>query len=91
MAVDQLRDGCWIVHYRKGINPEDPNRTREYFGRGDQGRIAVEIRNSELGFSRRKHKQKVRGPCLATSSWRGSATGSTKTGEMGTPIKVRVK
>ena len=62
MAVDQLRDGRWIVHYRKGTNPEDPKRTREYFGRGDQGRIAAEIRNSELGFSQRKHKEKGQRP-----------------------------
>ena len=58
MAVTQLKDGRWIVFYRKGTVPEDPNRTREYFGRGAIGREAAEMRNKELGFGRRKPQEK---------------------------------
>ena len=58
MAVTQLKDGRWVVSYRKGTIPEAPNRTREYFGRGIAGSQAAEQRNKELGFGRRKPQQK---------------------------------
>ena len=58
MAVAQLKDGRWIVAYRRGTIPEAPNRTRKYFGRGIAGSQAAEQRNTELGFGRRKPQQK---------------------------------
>ena len=58
MAVTQLKDGRWIVFYRKGTIPEDPGRTREYFGHGIAGKQAAEQRNKELGFGRRKPQVK---------------------------------
>jgi hypothetical protein len=58
MAITQLKDGRWIVFYRKGTIPEDPGRTREYFGHGIAGKQAMEQRNKELGFGRRKPQVK---------------------------------
>jgi hypothetical protein len=54
MADTRLIDGRWVVRYRKATIPEDPGRTREYFGRGPADREAAEQRNKELGFGRRK-------------------------------------
>jgi integrase len=34
MAVTQLKDGRWMVYGRPGFFPDDPKRTREYFGHG---------------------------------------------------------
>lgn len=34
MSVHQLKDGRWIVHHEKGKDPERPNATRRYMGRG---------------------------------------------------------
>jgi len=62
MAVTQLEDGRWVVRYRKGTIPEDPGRTREYFGRGPVGREAAEQRNKELGFGRRKPQKRKNVP-----------------------------
>jgi hypothetical protein len=58
MAITQLKDGRWIVFYRKGTIPEDLGRTREYFGHGIAGKQAMEQRNKELGFGRRKPQVK---------------------------------
>ena len=59
MAVLQLKDSRWIVKYRKGTIPENPERTREYFGRGPGARAAAEQRNKELGFGHRKPQEKT--------------------------------
>jgi hypothetical protein len=67
MAIMQLKDGRWVVRYRKGTIPEDPDRTSEYFGRGLAGRQAAEQRNRDLGFGRRKPQEKKTSPPLATS------------------------
>jgi len=62
MAVHQLKDGRWIVRYTKGTLPDDPERTREYFGRGAAAEAAARKRNEELGFGRRRTKKKPTGP-----------------------------
>jgi len=50
MSVHQLKDGRWIVKYAKGVNRGDPERTREYFGRGEAAQEAAARRNIELGM-----------------------------------------
>lgn len=56
MAVSQLKDGRWIVYYRKGTNPDDPGRSREYFPRGVEGEAAARKRNDDLGLGRYKRR-----------------------------------
>jgi len=51
MSVHQLKDGRWIVKHAKGSNPADPERTREYFGRGPEAQEAAVRRNEELGLA----------------------------------------
>lgn len=51
MSVHQLKDGRWIVKYGKGTHQDDPQRTREYFGRGPEAQAAAARRNLELGIS----------------------------------------
>ncbi len=65
MAVHQLKDGRWIVRYRKGTIPDDPNRTREYFGHGAKAEASARVRNDELGFGRRRTKEKPSGPLFS--------------------------
>lgn len=48
MSILQLKDGRWIVEYKKGKNPDDPNRTREYFGRGVQAEQKARVRDEAL-------------------------------------------
>lgn len=48
MAVSQLKDGRWVVRYRKGTNPYDPDREREYFGRDEKARKEAIRRDQEL-------------------------------------------
>jgi len=48
MAVHKLKDGRWIVKFEKGTLPDDPNRTREYFGRGIEAEKNAHQRNDEL-------------------------------------------
>lgn len=46
MSVTQLKDGRWLCRYPKGKNPENPNSTKKYFGRGldaEQRAIAFDI------------------------------------------------
>jgi integrase len=50
MSVHQLKDGRWFVFYHKGFNPAEPNRTREYFGRGPEAEVAAHARNRALGL-----------------------------------------
>ncbi len=50
MSVHQLEDGRWFVKYSKGTNKNEPNRTREYFGRGKESERLARVRNSQLGF-----------------------------------------
>lgn len=52
MSVHQTKDGRWFVFYHKGFNPDDPGRTREYFGRGVDGELAAHARNHELGLGK---------------------------------------
>lgn len=66
MAVQQLKDGCWVVRYRKGTIPDDPVRTREYFGRGAQAEATARARNEELGFGRRRTRKKPGGPLFSS-------------------------
>lgn len=50
MSVHQTSDGRWFVRFAKGKIPEHPNRTREYFGRGDAAKSKADARNIELGL-----------------------------------------
>ncbi len=56
MSVHQLKDGRWLVRYRKGKNPDRPNSTATYFGRGDEAQKAAEEFNLSLGLGSRKRK-----------------------------------
>lgn len=49
MAVSRLKDGRWIVYGQPGYWPEDPKRTREYIGRGDDSEIRARARDAQLG------------------------------------------
>jgi len=50
MSVHQLKDGRWQVQHSKGKDPDRPNATKRYFGRGPEAeRAAVEF-NSSLGL-----------------------------------------
>lgn len=48
MAVEKMPDGRWRVRYRKGYNPDDPERTKEYFGRGPEAEREAIRRDAEL-------------------------------------------
>ncbi|QQG66325.1 tyrosine-type recombinase/integrase [Desulfobulbus oligotrophicus] len=50
MSVHQTKDGRWFVFYHKGFNKEEPNRTREYFGRGIEAELAAHARNHAIGL-----------------------------------------
>lgn len=54
MSVHKLKDGRWFVKYPKGTIKKDPNRTREYFGRGEEAKVLAYKRNRELGFQNPK-------------------------------------
>lgn len=54
MSVHQTDDGRWFVRYPKGKNQAEPNRTREYFGRGPDGERKAIERNYELGLGVKK-------------------------------------
>lgn len=42
MSVQKTTDGRYYVPFRKGRDPERPNATRRYFGRGEDARKAAE-------------------------------------------------
>ena len=48
MAIAQHKDGRWYEVGRKGFWPDEPDRTREYFGRGPAAEQAARARNYEL-------------------------------------------
>ena len=52
MSVHQTPDGRWFVRFQKGKIPGEPNKTREYFGRGPSGDNKARARNQELGLGR---------------------------------------
>lgn len=54
MSVHQTTDGRWFVRYPKGKNELEPDRTREYFGRGHEAEAKARQRNDELGLGTRK-------------------------------------
>lgn len=56
MAVMQLKDGRWVVCYRKGTNLQFPQREREYFGRDEHGRKAAVARDQELKEMKSRRK-----------------------------------
>lgn len=53
MSVHQLKDGRYVCRYPKGKDPEKPESTAKYFGRGEEGRIAAHQFNESLGLSTR--------------------------------------
>ena len=64
MAVGQKDDGRWYVAGRKGYWPDEPNRTREYFGRGAVAEARARARDMELG-GRRSLRPAPEGPRFA--------------------------
>jgi integrase len=52
MSVHQTTDGRWFVKIEKGKLPHDPDRTREYFGRGPEAEVKARQRNHELGLGK---------------------------------------
>lgn len=52
MACNKLKDGRWYVAGRKGFWPSEPDRTRQYFGRGIAAEQAARRRDAELGGAR---------------------------------------
>ena len=52
MSVHQTPDGRWFVRFQKGKIPGEPNKTREYFGRGPDAETRARARNQELGLGR---------------------------------------
>lgn len=67
MAVKQLKDGRWIVYGRKGFFPDNPDRRREYFGRGLEAERRARARNEELS-SKKNKKPLPQGPTFAALS-----------------------
>lgn len=54
MSVHQLKDGRWVVRYRKGANPHDVHRTIEYFGRGKDAEGEAKARDAEMIRKKRR-------------------------------------
>ncbi|MGB3209461.1 MAG: site-specific integrase [Desulforhopalus sp.] len=54
MSVHQHKDGRWICRYRKGKDPDRPNSTARYFGRGGEGEWAAHRFNDQLGLGIRR-------------------------------------
>lgn len=50
MSVHQLKDGRWVVAFRKGTMQDTPNTTRLYFGRGLEGEQRARDKEIELGL-----------------------------------------
>lgn len=48
MSVEQLKDGRWVCRYPRGKDPLQPDRNKDYFGRGEAGRRAAQARHDEL-------------------------------------------
>lgn len=80
MSVHQTTNGRWFVRYPKGKIAEDPERTREYFGRGPEAELHARERNQELGLGRKapdtsplfldlaKAYMAAKGPAMAPAS-----------------------
>lgn len=49
MSVQKHKDGRWYVAGRKGFFPEEPNRTKMYFGRGREAELAAKMLDEKLG------------------------------------------
>ena len=66
MSVDTLKDGRHRVRYPKGTLLHDPNRTTEYFGRGEGGKQKALERDAEIKRIRLDRKQdKLQSPTFA--------------------------
>jgi len=50
MSVHQLPDGRWQVQHSKGKDPDHPNATKKYFGRGPAAEQAATAFNASLGL-----------------------------------------
>ncbi len=64
MAVFQHKDGRWFIHGRPGHLPDEPKRTRQYFGRGASGESQARAKDSTL-ISRRPSAKGSDGPRFA--------------------------
>jgi integrase len=58
-GVYQTPDGRYYIKYRRGRNLIEPNRTKEYFGRGHEAITLAVARLSELGDRRKERKEPV--------------------------------
>jgi integrase len=56
VSIHQLPDGRWICKFPAGTIPDQPTRTKEYFGRGSDGEKAAARRNAELGIGKAARK-----------------------------------
>ena len=54
MSVHQHKDGRWLCRHPKGKDPERPEATARYFGRGDAGELAAHRFNELLGLGTRR-------------------------------------
>jgi integrase len=55
VSVHQLKDGRWICKFPVGTIPEQPSKTRQYFGRGQEAERAAHEFNDSLGLGKRYH------------------------------------
>jgi integrase len=65
MSVHQLKDGRWIAKFPKGTLPDDPGRTRQYFGRGIEAETAARLFNDSLSLKKYNRTPDVAEPTFA--------------------------
>jgi len=67
MFVHQRKHGRWIAKFPKGTLPDDPGRTRKYFGRGIEAETAARLFNDSLSLIKHTPEQAKR----FRITWRG--------------------
>jgi integrase len=65
MAVTMLKDGRWIVYYRRRGNDGKSRVIKEYFGRGFDAEGKAKARDSELQLKPRRPRRLDPGPTFA--------------------------
>lgn len=65
MSVHQLKDGRWIAKFPKRTLPDDPGRTRKYFGRGIEAETAARQFNDSLSLKKYNRTPEVAEPTFA--------------------------
>ena len=54
MSVHQTADGRWYAKLTRGKDKDFPERTKVYFGRGDDAENKARQYNSELGLGKKE-------------------------------------